>query len=391
MLREKGAPRAIWYTGAVAAPFELFATAGPGTEGALRDELRELRFRGVRADRGGVHFRGDLVEAGRACLESRIAVRVLVKLAELDAPDERALYDGVRSIDWDPWITPRHTIAVSAVARASRLFHTRYLAQKTKDAVVDQLRDRHGARPSVDVGDADVRVYLHLVRDHAAVFLDASGASLHRRGWRARIGEAPLKETLAAACLRLSGWDRARPFCDPMCGSGTIAIEAALWSRGVAPGMLRARFGVERWASADGALAARMKALREAARSRARRDGPPVLACDVDERVLGLAERNARAAGADVRFERRPVRELPDVAPDGVVVVTNPPYGKRLAAGEELYAEMAGAFRSLRGATVAVLAGAPEIQRALGRPRRWQSLVNGPLELRLLVYGADRR
>ena len=364
---------------------ELFATAAAGTEGALRDELRAHRFRGVRADRGGVHFEGDLAEAGRACLESRVAVRVLVSLGAFPAPDERALYDGARAIDWSPWLTPRHTLAVSSVARASKLFHTKFLAQKTKDAIVDQLRDRHGARPSVDADDADVRVFLHLVKDRATIFLDASGESLHRRGWRTSVGEAPLKETLAAACLRLSEWDRARPLLDPMCGSGTLAIEADLWARDVAPGLLRPRFGLERWAAHDDALARAMKDARERARARVRSSGPAIAASDVDPRALELAQANARRAGARVRFETRHVRDVAVDAPS--LVITNPPYGERLAAPRGLYEDMGAALGRLRGSRVALLTSDPRLADAMRRrPARWQALFNGGLEVRLLVY-----
>jgi putative N6-adenine-specific DNA methylase len=368
---------------------DLFATAAPGTEGALRDELRELRFRGVRADRGGVHFHGALAESGRACLESRIAIRVLVEIADLDAPDERALYDGVRSVDWTRWLSPRHTMAVSSVARASHLFHTKFLAQKTKDAIVDQLRDKFGERPSVDLKDADVRVFLHLVKDRGSLFLDASGGSLHRRGYRARIGEAPLKETLAAACLRLAGWDRARPFCDPMCGSGTIAIEAEQWARNVAPGLLHERFGVERWASADQTLAAAMGELRRQARARARPQGPTVIGSDVDARVLQFAKENARAAGADVRWQQRDLHELPKLAPRGCFVLANPPYGLRIDTTREFHREMAKTLRQMRGSTVALVSGTHEIDWAMGQPRKWQTIANGSIEVRLLVYDID--
>src|SRR5688572_19809704 len=163
---------------------DLFATAARGTEVALRDELRALRFHHVRADRGGVHFEGDLVDAGRACLESAVAVRVLYKVGEIDAHNENALYDGVRAIDVTAHLTPKNTLAVSSVARDSALTHTQYIAQKTKDAIVDAQRDRVGARSSVDLESPDLRVFVHLVRDRATVYLDVSGESLHRRGWR---------------------------------------------------------------------------------------------------------------------------------------------------------------------------------------------------------------
>jgi putative N6-adenine-specific DNA methylase len=360
----------------------LFATAAPGTEGALRDELRELRFHGVRADRGGVHFEGEIIEAGRACLESRIAVRVLVEIGEFDAPTERLLYEGVREIDWSPFLSPKHTLAVSSVARASRLFHTKFLAQKTKDGIVDQLRDQFGERPSVDTENADVRVFLYLVKDRASIFLDAAGTSLHKRGWRARIGEAPLKETMAAACLRLSGWDRKSSLVDPMCGSGTIAIEADLWARNVAPGIHHEKFGLERWASCDDALRERMRDLRDRARIRVRQEGPSIRGFDIDARVLEHAKENAREARSNASFALQSVRDLKGAT----FIVTNPPYGIRLEASQDLYRDMAKSFRAQKGARIAIVAGTPDIQDAMGRPEKWQSLAMGPLEVRLLIY-----
>ncbi|HEX3344142.1 MAG TPA: THUMP domain-containing protein, partial [Polyangiaceae bacterium] len=252
---------------------KFFATAAKGTEPALRDELRELRLRGVRADRGGVHFEGQLVDAARACLWSRVAVRILVEVAVFAAPDGEALYEGARAVPWATWMTPRTTLAVRATCRSSRLTHSQFVAQKTKDAVVDALRDRFGERPSVDRDDPDALLAVHLARDEATLYLDVGGSSLHERGWRAKAGAAPLRETLAAAVLRLSGWDRERPLVDPMCGAGTIAIEAAAWSRRVAPGLARARFGLERWASHDDAERRAMVALREEARAAKRADG----------------------------------------------------------------------------------------------------------------------
>jgi 23S rRNA G2445 N2-methylase RlmL len=364
----------------------FFATAAKGTEPALRDELRELRLRRVRADRGGVHFEGELTDAARACLWSRVAARVLVEVSSYGAADAAALYDGARAVDWSTWMTPETTLAVRATCRSSQLTHSQFVAQKTKDAVVDALRDRFGQRPSVDRDDPDVLLAVHLARDQATLYLDVGGASLHERGWRARAGAAPLRETLAAAMLRLSGWDRERPLIDPMCGAGTLAIEAAAWSRRMAPGLSRKRFGFERWASHDQAERRRMGALREEARAAVLPDGPPVLASDVDARSVELARENARSAGVRVVFERRDVRDLPRLEPAGFVV-SNPPYGERLAAGAGLYDDLARALRGMHGHTAALLAGTPAIARAMRRePERWWILYNGPIECRLLVY-----
>lgn len=365
---------------------DFFATAAKGTEGALRDELRELRLPGVRADRGGVHFTGTFEDGWRACLRSRIAVRVLAWRATFPAKTGEELYDGVREVDWSPFLTKDRTLAVKATCRSSALTHTQYIAQKTKDAIVDQLRERLGARPSVAPDDPDVRIVVHLVKDEANVYLDLAGDSLHLRGYRTRIGEAPLKETLAAAIVRLSGWDRKRPLVDPMCGSGTIAIEAAAWARRIAPGLARPRFGFERWAYFDGTMAARMKELREEARAEALPKGPDVRASDMDPEALAIAKANAKDAGVMLTIEQRDVKRLAKTEPPGVIV-TNPPYGERLAADRELYEAMGNAFAKLHGHTVAVLAGGSMIERAIPlTPARWLLLFNGAIECRLLTY-----
>ncbi len=364
----------------------FFATAAKGTEPALRDELRELRFARVRADRGGVHFEGELADAARACLWSRVGVRILLEVASFDASDAGTLYGGAHAVDWRAWMTPRTTLAVRATCRSSRLTHSQFVAQKTKDAIVDVLRDRFGARPSVDRDDPDVLVTVRVAADRATVYLDVGGSSLHQRGWRARAGEAPLRETLAAAVVRLSGWDRERPLVDPMCGAGTVAIEAAAWSRRLAPGLGRSRFGLERWASHDDAMRERLRTLRGEARAAGLAEGPRVLAFDADPRSVELTRENARAAGVDLSVELRNVRDLGPVEPPGYVV-TNPPYGERLTAEPGLYEDVARASRRLRNHTVALLCGTPALPRAMRRePARSWILYNGPIECRLLVY-----
>jgi putative N6-adenine-specific DNA methylase len=364
----------------------FFATAAKGTEPALRDELRELRLEGVRADRGGVHFEGEIGDAARVCVWSRVVVRVLMEVTRFDARDGESLYAGVRAVDFGRWMNARTTLAVRATCRSGRLTHTQFVAQKTKDAIVDGLRDRFGTRPDVNLDDPDAGVSVHLVKDHATVYLDVGGGSLHERGWRPRSGAAPLRETLAAAMLRLSGWDRRSPLLDPMCGSGTIAIEAAAWSRRMAPGLSRARFGFERWASHDDAERSGMRALREQARLAALPKGPPVHASDADPKAVERARGNAREAGVELLLERCDVRAIEPLDPPGWVV-TNPPYGERLDASASLYEHLAKSLRRMRGHTVAVLTGTPAMGRAMrSEPDRWWILYNGPIECRLLVY-----
>lgn len=366
---------------------DFFATAAHGTEPALRDELKEHGFRAVRADRGGVHFAGeDLLEGARACLLSRVAVRVLLRVGSFPAGDERALYAGVRGLDLSAHLTPRQTLAISAVSQRSRLTHTQYLSQLVKDAVVDAQRDRAGARSSVDVRAADVRLFLHLRKDVGTLYLDLAGEPLHLRGYRTLVGEAPLKETLAAAIVRLSGWDRARPLVDPMCGSGTLAIEADLLARDVAPGLLRRNLGLTRWASHDAGQAARLRALHEALPGRVRAEGPPVRGSDRDPSMVEVAIKNARAAASRAQFSVADVGDLAPTDPPGTILI-NPPYGGRLETTLDAWRDLGRVLRRLRGHRVAVLCPGPDYEDALALPRGGHDpeLRNGDLTCRLLV------
>lgn len=363
----------------------FFATAAKGTEPALRDELRRLRFRGVRADRGGVHFEGELREGLRACLWSAVAMRVLLWVAELPAPSGDALYEGVRGVDLRPFVGPRTSLAVRAYSRASALAHTQFIAQRTKDAVVDPIRERTGSRPDVNLDDPDVRLFVHIVRDSATLYVDLSGEPLHLRGYRREMLDAPLKETLAAAIVALSGWKGTTPFYDPMCGTGTLAIEAALLASRSAPNGRRARFGAERWAELGDEARLAARALRDEAQAQKSLETPPIFASDMDAHAVDATRVNARAAGVTLQAERRRVHELAPSKEPGVIA-TNPPYGLRLQDEKGLYAAMAQVFAARPAQTLALIAGTPRLEAALPRrPDRWYALKNGDLECRLFV------
>jgi putative N6-adenine-specific DNA methylase len=289
-------------------------------------------------------------------------------------------------VDWSEWLTARHTLAVRASCKSSALTHSQFIAQRTKDAVVDQLREKTGSRPSVDRDDPDVLLFVHLVRDRASLYIDVSGESMHRRGYRTRIEDAPLKETLAASIVRLSGWDRKLPFVDPMCGSGTIAIEAALWAQDIAPGLLRGENGFERWASYDDTAKNTLRELLERAKANVKKDAPSILACDVSLDALATTRDNARRAGVSIRVARRSVGSIEPTNPPGFVV-TNPPYGERLEGAPQLYREMGDAFRRLSRHRITVLSGSAELERAIRlKPSRMLIVFNGPIECRLLNY-----
>jgi len=374
--------------------YAFFATAAKGTEGALRDELKALRLPSVRADRGGVHFGGTLADGMKACLWSRIAMRVLLNLGSFEARGEAGLYDAVFAVPWEDHLTPRHTFAVHATVRSSELTHSHYVALRAKDAIVDRLRDRTGARPSVDTQRPDVHVVVHLARDKAEIALDLSSEPLHRRGWRVEAGEAPLRETLAAAVLALGGYDPQKPFLDPMCGSGTFAIEAALVARRIAPGRGR-HFGFMRWPGFGDAEAATFRALQEEAKALALPKAPaPILARDRFEEPLEFTHRNAERAGVrgSLELDLRDARDLAPL-PEACQLFVNPPYGERIG-GKRLQLE--GLYRGFGEAyapfaaehPLVVLSGTPLFDRAFGLRPRWEhTLFNGPLEARLLRYG----
>ena len=370
----------------------FFATCARGTEGALRRELAALRLPAVRGERGGVAFEGRMEHGMRACLWSRTAMRVLLQVGRFPAADAGALYQGARSVDWTPWLTTRTTLAVEVSGSSPSITHSGYAALKVKDAVVDALRERLGARPDVDPADPDVRLVLHLAPGEAALALDLAGEPLHRRGWRAAVTEAPLKETLAAAVLSLGRVPADRPMVDPMCGSGTLCIEQALAARRLAPGLGRA-FGFQRWPGYRGAWQSAWDRMKEEARAGALPRAPaPILGRDRSARALGAARHNAGAAGvaADVAFEEGDARDLEPVAREGTLCF-NPPYGERLAARPlqlgGLYRGLAQMMRRHRGWTAVVLSGSPLFEREVGLdPEVTHRLWNGPMEVRLLRY-----
>jgi 23S rRNA (guanine2445-N2)-methyltransferase / 23S rRNA (guanine2069-N7)-methyltransferase len=365
----------------------FFVTAARGTELILKDELRELGMRKVRADRGGVRFLGTMDDAFFVCLWSRLAMRVLFAVGEHDAKDQQALYEGAREIPWERALDPKRTLAVTAVSKDEALRHTGFVAMKVKDAIVDRLRDQFGARPDVDRDDADVGIFVHVKKGRASFYLDVSGRSLHERGWRRLIGDAPLKETLAAAMLRLSGWDRESPLLDPMCGAGTIAIEADHLARGVAPGLGRKRFGLERWADHDATRASAFATMRDEARARARPTGPTIFASDLDPRAVDAAKGNADAAAASIVVSRAAASAAP-IPGERTCIVVNPPYGLRIEGAEPAIEELITLGRRARPATLAILKEGPAKLPFV--PVAAYDLSNGALPVTLSVFDIPR-
>jgi putative N6-adenine-specific DNA methylase len=368
----------------------FFATAAKGVEDILAGELRELGIEGIRVETGGVRFRGDRSAFYRANLWLRTATRVLVPLTEFPCDTPQRLYDGVRAIPWDKYLTPDMTMAVDCTLRDSAMTHSGFVALKTKDAIVDAIRDRCGRRPNVDVRDPDLRVNVHLVKNRCTVSLDASGTPLDRRGYRLDRTEAPLRETLAAALVALTEWDGTVPLVDPMCGSGTIPIEAALKASRRAPGLMGRRFGFQRWPDYDPTL---WRRLTDAARQEALGSlTTPIIGCDRSAAALETARRNSDRAGVSglVTFVRSAFREFTPPAAPGVLLF-NPPYGLRLGEEEELkpfYREIGDTMKQrYAGYTAFLLTGSRELAKYVGlKASRRIVLFNGPIECRLLRY-----
>lgn len=376
---------------------KFFASCGKGLEYLLADELLALGCTRATATVAGVNVEGTLADAQRAVLWSRLASRVLRPIAEFDCADEHALYAGAAAVDWPEHLDAGLTLAVDAHVSGTALTHARYAAQRVKDAVVDVLRQRTGARPDVDVEAPDVRLNLVVRKGRATLSIDLGGGPLHRRGWRRAQGDAPLKENLAAAVLLRGGWPvlyrEGGALLDPMCGSGTLLIEGALIAADIAPGLQRHGNAMPtRWRGFD---EAGWHALVDEARTR-RETGlaalrPVFLGSDVDANILRAAGDNAEAAGvaAAIDFRSAAVETFAlasDAGPRGLVVC-NPPYDARLAADPALYRALGDALRrTVPQWRASLLCGDDELARATGlRAAKRYQLFNGAIECTLIV------
>ncbi|MEO7390883.1 MAG: THUMP domain-containing protein [Ramlibacter sp.] len=312
---------------------QLFLPCAAGVEGFLADEVHRLT--GLAGDdlltgRGGVMLRASWRDAMRLNLHSRLSQRVLVQLSQTPYRSEQDLYEAASAIAWEIWFTTRESFKVEVTAQHSPLKSLNFAGLKVKDAIADRFRNKGGERPNVETQSPDARVFLHLTGDSATIYIDTSGEPLFKRGWREDKGEAPLKETLAAAMIAASGWDATVPLYDPCCGSGTIAIEAAQIASHIAPGLLR-RFGFEKLLPFQAHV---WKALWEEARAQQQPASAAVFGSDVAFRMVDFAARNAARAGVAGEIQFRggdALQRMPPSDGPGVMLV-NPPYGERIGA-----------------------------------------------------------
>jgi len=377
---------------AVPTNYRFVASSPRGFGDLLARELRAVGAQEVRERALGVEFAGPLEVAYRACLESRVAARVFLVVADFDAPSDAQFYAALRAIDWRPHVDPARTLACDFTGKHPELTHTRFGALRLKDAICDQLRDATGARPDISTERPAVRVHAHANGPKVTVSLDLSGEGLHRRGYRTQAGEAPLRENLAAGILVRAGWEEksrtAAEFLDPMCGSGTLVIEAAMIAADMAPNARRHYFGFLGWPGHDRATWERAKG---AALARERRPAMIIRGVDVDDRVLDAARDNAARAGLEgvVTFARGDLTAAAPASEGKGLLATNPPYGVRLEDNDSaraLMKQLGGVLRARFGGwDAAILAGSPDAGLELGlRAERVHTVWNGALECRLL-------
>ncbi len=377
----------------------FFASCSRGLEELLLAELHAAGIRDVRAGAGGVQFQGTLEDGYRACLWSRVASRVLVVVAEVDARDADTLYQGVVDLPWEQHFAPGATMAVDFIGTSDELRNSLYSARRVKDGVVDRLRAVTGSRPDVDVRAPDIRIAARLHRGRVGLSIDLGGEAQHRRGYRSGTGAAPLKENLAAALLLRAGWPEIAAargaLYDPLCGSGTLLIEGTLMAAGAAPGEAR-DIARQKWAGHDAPLWARMCNAAAAARVTGMAQLGPIAGADADSRVLQHAQSGARAAGAEGRIEfvhaALAQQKRPAVMQgSGGLLICNPPYGERLGEVEKLrglYAELGRLVREeFAGWRVAILTTEGPLPECTGLEfaRRYR-FKNGPIDCRLLIH-----
>ncbi|MFO1022363.1 MAG: THUMP domain-containing protein [Planctomycetales bacterium] len=401
----------------------FFATSAAGIESVTATELSELGAQNISPVNGGVWFEGDLQTLYRANLWLRTGTRISKLLREFAAINQTMLYSQVRRVRWEDYLDPNKTLAVHATiegmhrdgppqrdTRPARrdyrggdrrspaprsappkgIHHSQFAALKIKDAIVDRLRREQGARPNIDPHDPDIHILAHFAKGRCLLSIDSTGTSLHERGYRLKSTEAPMRETLAAAIVRLSGWDRTSPLLDPMCGSGTLVIEAALWATGRAPAINRDAFAFQKWPDYDRKF---WQELLAEAREKPVPEIGPIFASDRDPNAIEAARANARRAGVEhlIQFEVRDALTLEPPTPQPGTILINPPYGTRLGDEREvgeLYQQLGRALKDrFAGWKAHMLFGNLTLARSFPLTADAKHrLYNGGLESRLLRF-----
>ncbi len=376
---------------------EIIAKTFAGLEPVLAEELRALGATGIRTIKRAVAFEGDTKLLYRANYELRTALRILVPIHSFTAYREQDLYEGVRDIDWNNYMQVSDTLAVDAVAQGEVFRHSQYVALLTKDAIVDQFRDRYQRRPNVNTMSPALRVNVHVLGNHCDITLDATAGSLHRRNYRRDTVEAPLNEVLAAGMVLLSEWNGKGPFVDPMCGSGTLALEAALLALNIPPQFMRENFGFFKWPDFNRKIWENVKSEADA---RAQTSFEfPIIASDMDNRARNATAVNVLSAGLEkvIQVEKMPFdRVQPPEIPG--TMLTNPPYDERLKLEDtaDFYREIGDTLKkNWPDWNAWLISSNRDALKSVGlRPSKRITLFNGALECsfqKFELYTGSRR
>ncbi len=313
--------------------FEMIAKTFMGLEPVLANELTQLGAKNVQVGRRMVSFTGDKEMMYRANFQLHTAIRILKPIKHFKALSADDVYEGVKDIDWTEYLSLDKTFAVDSVVFSEEFRHSKFVAYKVKDAIVDQFREKTGNRPNISVSNPDMRLHIHIAEDQCTLCLDSSGESLHRRGYRQESVEAPLNEVLAAGMILMTGWRGETDFIDPMCGSGTLLIEAALIARNMAPGLFRKEFAFEKWPDFDADLFDKIYNDD----SQEREFAHHIYGYDVDIKAVNTARLNVKAAGltSDITVEEQDFKNFTQPK-EKSIMVTNPPYGERISTSDLL-------------------------------------------------------
>jgi putative N6-adenine-specific DNA methylase len=366
---------------------DLLATTLFGLEEVLAGELESMGAESVRIHNRAVSFGGDRDMMYRANYHLRTALRILMPIRSFPSRNENDIYQGIRDIEWEKFMNSSDLIAVDTVLLSKLYRHSGFISQRVKDGIVDRFRDRTGKRPSVDLKDPDVRINIHLTDRQCSVSLDSSGDSLHKRGYRTEPFLAPLNEVLAAGMILLTGWNPGKAFLNPMCGSGTLSIEAGMIAKGIPGGHYRNGFGFQKWKDYD---PLRFNSIRRE-RYLTENKEFTILASDVSAQAIRATQKNLASAGllGQIEVRKSDFESLNTDLNDGILIM-NPPYGERFDESNlfELYKSIGDSLKHrFKGFQAWVLSGNPEALKHLElKPGKKISLFNGPIQCKYQKY-----
>ncbi len=368
---------------------QYFATVAQGIEDMAAQELENLGAKEIVKGFTVIHFQGDQSLLYKVNLWSRLLYRIFVPIAEIKSHDADQLFKNIQSIDWQNYLDPHQTFAVKCTGKNYQLNHSHFTALTIKNAIVEQQQQHFNQRSDIDPQNPDIWLNAHIEEDYCTVSLDSSGSSLHRRGYRPAVGVAPLKETLASAIIDLTEWTAELTFYDPLCGSGTLPIEATIKALKIAPGLYREHFSFEQWPDFNSSL---WQSLKEEAKQQSTPLSPLILGSDGDLDIIQQAKSNARAWHLDekISFFQAQLQELEPPSSQGVIVC-NPPYGKRIGDEQELgemYRLLGDILKQrFKGWEAYILTGNKALAKQIGlRTARRIPLYNGSIPCTLLKY-----